>query len=124
MSVIVQPSSSHYGASMTAALLRLITLLALVLMPIGMASAPAMAQQMPMDDAAMAMGEGHCDKQQGQDKAPATKWDCTAMCTALPATDAPAPARRLKLAAPRAIAIAVSFDGIVPEIATPPPRQA
>jgi hypothetical protein len=110
--------------AMAAALLRLLTLVALVLMPLGMTGAPAIAQQMPMDHAGLAVSEGHCDQQPRQDKSPASKTDCTAMCTALPATEAPAPAPKLKPAASRTIAIAAPFAGFEPEIATPPPRQA
>ena len=123
MSVIAGKGRDPYWAVMAAALLRLLALVALVLMPLGMAGAPAVAQQMPMDHAAMAMGAGHCDEQPEQDKAPPSKMDCAAMCTALPAADAPAPAPRLRLAAPRAVAIAVPFAGIEPELATPPPRR-
>ena len=107
---------------MTAALLRLLALLALVLMPFGMAGAPAMAQPMPTQHAMASMG--HCDEQRDQDEAPVSKMDCTAMCTALPATDAPAPAPALQPIVPRTIAIAVPFAGIEPELATPPPRRA
>jgi Spy/CpxP family protein refolding chaperone len=53
---------------MTAALLRLLTLLALVLMPIGMTSVPAAASPMP---ASHHMMTGHCDEQPQQDEAPA-----------------------------------------------------
>ena len=124
MSVIVQTSSSHYGASMTTALLRLITLLALVLMPFGMASGPAMAQPMPANHA-MAQA-GHCDDQSDQDKAPAhssQQMHC-AMCAALPASEPPTPAAELRPTAPRIIAAASPFNGIELEIATPPPKRA
>jgi hypothetical protein len=126
---------------MTAALLRFLTLLALVLMPFGMAGAPAVAQPMAADHAAMAMGGGnqgsrlaqhggkiaggHCDEQPVKDNAPApSKMDCTAMCTALLAADCPMPGPAMTPVAPRSIAAAVAFAGIEPEIATPPPRQA
>ena len=123
---------------MTSALMKLLTLVALLIMPFGMTAAPAMAQPMPADHAMMAMGEvsqgsghaqhgwkaggGHCDDQPEQDKAPVSQMDCAAMCTALPATDAPAPARVAKLNAPRTIALVTPFTGVVLEIATPPPR--
>lgn len=105
---------------MTAALLRLLTLLALVLMPIGMTSAPAAASPMPASHHTAA---GHCEEQPDQDQAPASKMDCAAMCTALPATDAAAPSPVLKPKAPRTIAVATPFDGVILEIATPPPRH-
>lgn len=108
---------------MTAALLRLLTLLALVLVPIGMTSAPAAASPTP---ASHHMAAGHCDEQPEDDQAPASKMDCAAMCatmcTALPAMDAAAPNPLLKPKAPRTIAVAKPFDGIILELATPPPR--
>jgi hypothetical protein len=117
--VIAQQASLHYGAGMTAALLRLLTLLALVLMQIGMTSAAAAASPVPASHHMMA---GHCDGQPQQDQAPASKMDCAAMCTALPATDAAATPAVLKPKAPRTIMAATRFDGIIVEIATPPPR--
>lgn len=106
---------------MTAALLRLLTLLAMVLMPIGMTSAPAAASPMPANHHMMA---GHCDKQSEKDQAPASKMDCAAMCTALPATASAATISVLKPKALRTIASATRFDGIILETATPPPRQS
>lgn len=120
-SVIVSTGLKPYGGGMTAALLRLLTLLSLVLMPLGMASEPALAQPMPAEHAMTSMP--HCDDQPDQDEAPAPKMDCTAMCTALPATDAPTDAPLLTPVAPRTIAIAAPFVGVEPEIATPPPRH-
>jgi hypothetical protein len=121
MPVIAQQAPRPYVAGMTAALLRLLTLLALVLMPLGMTSAPAAASPMPPSHDMAAMG--HCDEQPGEDEAPVSKIDCTAMCTALPATDGSTPTSVLKLTAPRTVAVATPFVGMVPEIATPPPRQ-
>jgi len=123
MSVIVQTALNPYGACMTAALLRLITLLALVLMPFGMASAPAMAQLMPANHA---MGQsGHCGKQTDQDKAPShpSQQIHCAMCAALPASDPPTPIAELRPTAPRIIASVSPFNGIELEIATPPPKR-
>ncbi len=83
MPVIAQHASRPYVAGMTAALIRLLTLLALVLMPIGMTGAPAAASPMP---ASHHMAAGHCDEQPDEDQAPSSKMDCAAMCAALPAT--------------------------------------
>ena len=117
--VIAQQASRSYVAGMTAASLRLLTLLALVLMPFGM-SAPVAASPMPTShDMTMV---GHCNGQHGEDETPVSKMDCTAMCAALLATDAPAPTSILRPKAPRTIAIATPFVGVVPEIATPPPK--
>jgi hypothetical protein len=119
-SVIAQQGQHFYGCGMTAALLRLLTMLALVLMPIGMTSAPAAASPVP---ASHHMTAGHCDEQPEQNQAPASKMDCAAMCTALPATDSAAPNPVLMPKAPRTVAVATPFDGIILEIATPPPKH-
>lgn len=122
MSVIVRTGFGPYVARMIAALTRLLTLLALVLMPLAMTGAPAAASPVPAGHAMAAAN--HCDEQNDQDQAPASRMDCTAMCTALPATDTPEPAPVLKPMTPRTIRVAMPFDGIEPEIATPPPRLA
>ena len=107
---------------MAAAILRLMALIALMLMPVGMAGAPAMAQPAPAEHG---MAMDHCDGMPGEEQAPApSKMDCAAMCVALPAADTPAPEATIKPTAPRTIAIGARFDGIVPEIATPPPRRS
>jgi hypothetical protein len=105
---------------MIAAVIRLLTLMALVLMPLGMASAPATASPMPADHVMMA---GHCEGQsQDEQQVPAASMDCAAMCTAIPARVASAPTPLFQGAAPRTVGIAIAFDSIEPEIATPPPR--
>lgn len=121
ISVIVQKAFGHYVAGMASAVIRLLALFALVLMPLGMAGAPALAAP---NHHMMKMSEsGHCDEQQDQDQAPASKkMDCAAACTALPATGTAGPAAGLKPKAPRTIAFVAPFSGIVLEIATPPPR--
>lgn len=125
MSVIVQKASSPYGAPMVAAIFRLLALVALVIMPLGMTATPALAHSenhsMPMDHS---MPAGHCDDQQAPEKAPApAKMDCTAACTALPATSGPALAPGFKPKAPRTVSIETPFEGTEPEILTPPPRR-
>ena len=123
MSVIVQTAPGIYGVRMIAALPRLLTLLALLLMPFGMVSAPAAAQPMPASHS-MAQAE-HCDEQPGQDKAPlhsSQQMHC-AMCAALPAGDPPAPNAGLQPTAPRIIAVVSPVSGIELEIATPPPKH-
>ena len=107
---------------MAAAVLRLMTLIALILMPIGMAGEPAIA--MAPAEHGMAAMEGHCDELPGKQQAPRlSKMDCAAMCTAIAATSAPMPVPMMKPDAPRSIAISAPFGGIEPEIATPPPRR-
>ena len=120
MPVIAARGGGAYGRAMAAAALRLLTLIALVLMPVGMAGAPAMAQAAPVEHG---MAMGHCDEMPGKEQAPpASKMDCAAMCTALPASFGLETGPMLKPEAPRSIVVSAPFDGVVPEIATPPPR--
>ena len=121
MSVIVGTGFGSYVALMIAAFLRLLTLIALVLMPLGMTGAPVAASPMPASHAIASTN--HCDEQGNQDKAPVSKMDCAAMCTALPATDTPEPASVLKPTAPRLIGVTAPFTSIILEIATPPPKD-
>jgi hypothetical protein len=118
--MIAATASEPYGSSMAAAIIRLLALVALMLMPLGM-SAPAMTQSAPAPHA-MAPA-GHCDEQPEPDKSPKPQPGCTAMCTAIPAAEAPALADIVKPVAPRSVSISVPFIGVEPEIATPPPRH-
>ena len=124
ISVIVQKGSPHYVAAMASAVFRLLALIALVLMPIGMGAAPALAA--PDHHTMMTTaGAGHCDEQQDPDQAPAQhQMDCTAACAAIAAPAAPVVAPTFKPTAPRTIGVAAPFTGIEPEIATPPPKFA
>lgn len=123
VSVIVETASRSYGARMAAAVIRLLTLLALVIMPFGMAGAPATAQSGSTEHSLTSTG--HCDEQSGQKGSPvkSTQMMHCAMCVALPAAEAPKPAEAMLPAAPRAIAAVTSVDSIELEIATPPPKR-
>lgn len=123
MSVIVQTASKSYGPRMAAAAIRLLTLLALVVMPFAMSSAPASAQSTSAEHISSSIG--HCDEQSGQNDAPVKSpqlMHC-AMCVAIPAAETPGPVAALIPVAPRAMAPVVSFNGIELEIATPPPKR-
>jgi hypothetical protein len=110
---------SDYGRTVPKLVARLLVLVAMLLMPLGMASAPAAAQH----HAAMAMDMQHCP-----DPAPVHKDKggiavCTMACaSALPALDV---AQREPVA-PREELVAVhavqALDGLHPETATPPPK--
>src|SRR5262245_55873240 len=101
---------------MASAVLRLLALIALVLMPLSMASAPASAQPAARAPA------GHCDDHQQPSKAPSGPlMHCTA-CAALPAIDTPAPIAELDPETPMLIALASFLAGIEPDTATPPPK--
>ena len=98
---------------------RLLTLVALVLMPFGMTAAPAHGG--PIAHAVTADG---CDGNEDQDEAPVTRSDCTISCTAIPLAGQSISRTFALPEAPQLVAPVVSFRGIVPEIATPPPRSA
>jgi hypothetical protein len=105
---------------MPAAILKLLTLVALALMPFGMSAASAA----PVHHAPAAGAARHCDEQGGQpaqtssDKA----LDCAMACSMLVAAEArveePAPAVRL----PAGRKPAERATGLHPDTATPPPK--
>jgi hypothetical protein len=110
---------SGYGGIVPTLVARLLVLAAMLLMPLGMAGAPAAARH----HAAMAMDMQHCP-----DPAPVHKDKggiavCTMACaSALPALNV---AQREPVA-PREELVAVhavqALDGLHPETATPPPK--
>ena len=119
--VIASQGARAYLGAMAATLFRLLALLAVLLMPAGMATAPAAAHA-----PAAASAASHCsgdEEQQKQDPATAMDMNCMA-CAALPASS-DRPAAEVSLpTAPRRLELAFDRDGIVPEIATPPPKLA
>ena len=123
MSVIAAKGWRSYGPAMATATLRLLTLVALVLMPFGMAGTSAGAQPVPANHAMVQ--QGHCDKQSKQDKAPDHSSQPThcAMCAALPAAEPPSPSAGLRPVTARSATVA-PFIGIELEIATPSPRRS
>lgn len=121
------------GRRMAAAVLRLLALIALVLMPFGMASTPALAvpagndHRMAMGPDTAGMDMSHCADEQNDDRNEAPtpgSMDCMAACAAIPAPGVPALTKAIRPASPRAVFLATPFSGIDPEIATPPPKLA
>ena len=107
---------------MAAMIVRLATLVALVLMPLGMTKAEAWVQ--PVVTAQSTMTLEDCGKHSKRENAPAAKMDCAASCVAIGAANVPALEGPL---APRAVLVVVPakpFRGIQPETATPPPKRA
>jgi hypothetical protein len=99
---------------MAAAISRFVLLVALALMPMGMASAPAAVP--------VAAAAGHCDEHQQPADAP-TKVDMhCATCAALPAIQVPVGDPELRPALPRFAAVSSALSDTQPEIATPPPK--
>lgn len=113
---------------MTPKLIRLLVLAAMLLMPLGMAHpAAAQARSMPAmtEMAGMTMPDQHCPNGDAQHGGKAMPGDCTMACaSALPAADPPRPS----LARASSLRVDVPhldrLIGVLPEIATPPPRSA
>ena len=104
---------------MLTAFLRLMTIFALAMMPLGMAATPAAAA----GASHASMNEGHCPDPEGEKTAPSGTMDCTAACGALPATLAePIATGAPRPPLPRDLSAIKSFEETIPEIATPPPR--
>jgi len=105
---------------MPALILRLMTLLALALMPFGMGAASAA----PVHHAPAAATAQHCDEHGGQPAkaSPDQALDCAMACSMLVAAEArveePAPLIRL----PAAGLLIERSAGLHPETATPPPK--
>ena len=114
--VIVPKGRPHYPRSMASPLFRLMALLALLLMPAGMAGAPALAQP-------VSTTSEHCgEHQQPADTSSEGQKHCAA-CAALPAADVPEPST-LAPVTPRVIAGMSATSGNQPEIETPPPKRS
>ena len=115
ISLIAQQGAGPYLTAMASALFKLMALVAVLLMPAGLAGAPALAQS------ASASAE-HCDEhQQPADIPEKPQAHCTA-CAALPALGAPEAVPELRPQAPRVLASSQPFSDVEPETATPPPR--
>ena len=103
-------------------ILRILTLLAVLLMPLGMiGGGPAMAT--PHHGTA---ATGHCadmDEQQNKD-VPGRKADCTIACAAILPVIGDLGPQALALAAAAPLAPPPATRGLSPEAATPPPRPA
>lgn len=113
-----------YGARMTAGrFLRLLTMLAVLLMPLGMLAgeAAAMGHQTPAMAAAMS---DHCAAMHHKRKKgdPAKGADCMIACAAIPADDAAYEPALLDPTAPPPPGLTPAEYGLHPEAETPPPR--
>ena len=118
MPVIAGQGWGTYWARMASLLFRLLTLLALVVMPLGMAGAPAAAEPVA------AAHSGHCDDQRAPAQAPTHDATHCATCAGLPAMEPavePLPSQpRAEVQAPPARFL----HGLHPDIATPPPKRS
>ena len=117
--VAADAPAGHYG-KMLKALTTLLALVALLLVPMGMSGMPAAAAS--PDGPALA---GHCDSHGTQkDQAPGTMEQHCATCLVMPAAEGPRVAPGLTPRAPLSILVACAFQGLEPEVSTPPPRRA
>jgi hypothetical protein len=110
-----------YSAEMHSVFLRLLVFIAVVLMPFGMAAAPAASMQHQQ----MTMPMQHCPEPGSSHHSTGALADCTMACaSALPATDLQiADAHPVSKFTPRPTLVA-ALPGIELEIATPPPRRS
>ena len=99
---------------MDSALFRLLALFALMLMPAGMAGAPALAQT--------GTASSHCDEHLPPANAPTQMQAHCTGCAALPALDLAPALAEAPADAPPFVDRIEPLSGITKEIATPPPK--
>ena len=103
-------------------LAKLVLLIAVLLMPLGMAPAAGTSHNAK---AMAAMPMGHCDQPAPTQGAKHGLAECTMACSAaLPAVDAPRDDRPLIVCLPVQPAAAQVLHGLHPETATPPPKRS
>lgn len=99
---------------------KLVTLIAVMLMPFAMTAAPATAAQ-GHHSASMPMQ--HCPEQSPERKAKAGFVECTMACSAaLPAADIAADDPFASVCEPMTLAPVPRLHGLHPDTATPPPK--
>ena len=116
----VEPlSAKPYSAGMASAILRLLAVISVLLMPLGMAAAPAAAH----GHAAAGIAMQHCPDQSSKSHPANGFGACTMACSAaLPAADLDREPPPHILCCPPVPANTHLDDGLVPETATPPPK--
>ena len=99
---------------------RILALVAVLLMPLGMFAPAAAAHQ-----AFAAMPMEHCPDQSPHKDMKSSFAECTMACSAaLPAMDGSAAQVRIIACVPIDCPAAKTLTGVVPEIATPPPKRS
>ena len=123
IAVIAGAASRAYGRGMPRLALKLITLLAVLLMPLGMAAAPA---AVAADHHPAAAAIEHCpDSQLPSPDVAGGLAECAMPCaSALPAWDYPPPAAGPTPQQPAERRVEHRLTGVLMEIATPPPKTA
>jgi hypothetical protein len=100
---------------------KLLTLLAVLLMPFGMTAAPAAA----MEHHSASTPMEHCPERAPKPSGKAGFAECTMACSAaLPATDLERDGPLLVVCAPVRAGAVRQLQGLHPDTATPPPRRS
>ncbi len=100
---------------------KLLTLIAVLLMPFGMTAAPAATAMHHSTSAPMR----HCPEQAPKPTGKAGFVECTMVCSAaLPASDLKRDEPRLIVCTPVEAEAVRQLDGLHPDTATPPPRRS
>ena len=117
---VAHPETADYFAPMARLIAKLLLLFAVLLMPFGMAAAPANA---PHHAIMTDMPAGHCQDQGSGGQPRGAIGECTMACAAsLPAVEAPAGQPPLIVCQPLLPSRAHRLIGIHPDTATPPPK--
>jgi hypothetical protein len=112
---------SGYVPLVQSALVRLVTLIAVFLMPLSMTAAPAVAHEPSM----MGMAMGHCDEGTAKHQPKGGLGECTMACSAaLPAVEEPRDEQPSFPPIPFQPALAQVLHGLHPDTATPPPKRS
>jgi hypothetical protein len=105
---------------MTRGFAKLLTLIAVLLMPFGMSAAPAASAH---HESAASMPMQHCPEPAPNHGRKAGFAECTMACSAaLPAVDRPAERPLLLVCAPTEAAAVQILRGLHPDTVTPPPK--
>jgi hypothetical protein len=117
--VIAVPAEPQYRGGMRLIMLKLIALMAVLLMPLGMSEASAAGHH----TASVSAPAQHCPDRSPNHEMKGGIAECTMVCAAaLPAADGTREIPHLRAGSPAVLPAEQRMDGIVPEIATPPPK--
>lgn len=120
IATIVPVGLRGYGARMRCLALRLLALFALLMLPFGMAAAPAQAHD--MHPAASTMPADHCPDEDSAPDSQATFAGCAMPCSAALPADFPVTGPEVFTGGPSEPSLGPTLSGIELEIATPPPK--
>jgi hypothetical protein len=122
--VIARQARGAYLESVIAALLRLLSIAAMILMPIGMGMAPAAAATPASHKTMESSGDGHCGQKPDSDNGKAMAMQCAGSCSALPSEPAATSDHELARMACHTAGRVKVLHGVLLALSTPPPRIA